>query len=70
MILDQGVSEIFYGIGGRAYFTAEGWDKEWHIDEFLKYEEGKAIQVMTTMSSMEIQVNDDGDEVTWKYIVH
>jgi hypothetical protein len=41
-ILDQGISEIEYEWGGRAYFIAEGWESDkWYIDEFLKFDDGK-----------------------------
>lgn len=69
-ILDQGVSEIEYTLGGRAYFIAEGWESDkWYIDEFLKYSDGKAVHTLTNSSAMEIKVNNEGDEVTWKYVI-
>ena len=68
-ILDQGISEIEYEWGGRAYFIAEGWESDkWYIDEFLKFDDGKAVHTLTNSSAMEIKVNDSGDEVTWKYV--
>lgn len=70
-ILDQGVSEIEYEWHGRAYFIAEGWESdEWYIDEFLKYDDGKAVLPLTNSSAMQIQVNDESDEVTWKYVTN
>jgi len=69
-ILDHGVSEIEFTLGGRPYFIAEGWESDkWYIDEFLKYGDGKAVHTLTNSSAMEIKVNDSGDEVTWKYVI-
>jgi hypothetical protein len=35
-ILDQGISEIDYELGGRDYFIANVWESdEWYIDEFF-----------------------------------